>query len=100
MIFIRLNCSFRRINAMIVRFHELVITVLRLQVCFNRLGGLVVRHIERRLESFFLHLRKHILERPDNRLVGHISYRDGKNIVRVVIIRNKVVLVAVQGPGR
>ena len=86
-----------RVDSMIVGLDELPFAIFFLEVFLEGNCCLIVRDIEHRFVSLLLHVCENFIERFDDCGVLQILDRLGNNIIVVIIVCNKILLVALEG---
>ena len=94
-VFVRLYCSFRCIDAVICRFYKLPFAIVGGKIPFYGVGGLIVCDVEFRFVSFFFERTENCVESFDDGRICLVFYRNGEYVVGVIIVCDEVVLVAI-----
>ena len=83
---------------MVAWLNKLPFAILCFQILFDRVGSLIICHIELGLESPLLHLREYIVESTNDACIRHTFDWYGKDHACVIVICNEKILIAVQRP--
>jgi len=86
---------FSCIDSVICRFDKLPLAFLFCEVLFDGVGCLVVRNIELRLESLVVERVEHLFEAFNDGRIRLILNWDGEYVICILVICDKIVLVAI-----
>ena len=100
MVFVRFDGSFCCVDSIIVWLTKLPFTGFLLQKFLEWFCCLIVCDVEERLVSLVHQSCKDPLKRLYDGFIRHVWNGLGKDVIRIIVVCNKIVLVYIHGSGR